>query len=77
MELMLEPPVVGAWVTGSMAMNTLRHRNHESDAIPPEALAYSDDVTKEAVESLRDKASDALKKGEWRVYEGARNGKTT
>lgn len=37
---------------------------------PPEAFAYDDDVTPEAVDTLRSRATKVIKSQEWEVVDG-------
>ena len=55
-----------------LAMNSLRNHKSSPRSNEPckEAFDYDDDVTVEAIESLREKADAILKKGNWKVVEG-------
>ncbi|MGV8841028.1 MAG: hypothetical protein ACWA6X_12075 [Bauldia sp.] len=37
---------------------------------PPEAYAYDDDITAEAVQTVRGKANDRLENAKWEVVDG-------
>ncbi len=45
------------------------HR-HEDRRFPPEAYDYHDDVTKEAVDRVKEKARDEIEKGNWELVDG-------
>jgi hypothetical protein len=42
---------------------------------PPEAFAYDDDVTAEAVSAIEAKAKKIMKDGDWKVIEGGSQSK--
>ena len=53
-------------------------RNHDdmnSHKPCADAFAYEDDVTKEAVDEIRKRAVEVLKKGKWKLVEGHANAK--
>lgn len=43
--------------------------NHDRK-FPPEAYEYDDDVTKEAVDKVRDDARRLIENGDWEVIDG-------
>lgn len=46
------------------------HENNNNRRFPPEAYDYHDDVTKEAVDRIREKARPELDRDEWEVVDG-------
>lgn len=47
-----------------------KYDNHNDRPMPAEAKEYHDDVTKEAVDKMRELAREPMSAGDWEVIDG-------